>query len=399
MKDINEALPRSGRHRPQPVPGRCAADQARAARRTDQPGQPEHRPQHDRQPDLPEPGQAAHGRASTSRASAATSTSSSRGPRRCSGGRLARSADSRWACAASSTTSARSGARLGESADLRAAVPGGEYSVRGYDIRIDRPARHRHAGAARHLHRPRRQQAGAVQHRVPLRASRDRSACMAYFDAGQVQDFGQKFRMDDFVMSTGAEVRFFMPVLNVPFRLIYAHNMNSGWHLRQQPAARQGRTFPVCGGVDVLGATVDAWPGLRLYLGVRSTYVKGVCQYEGVRRQSCARFGAWCARSRGRSGARATQPPATPAPATQAPASRTAAAGAAAHHAHRPAAAALSADRAGRRDRHAARVRRTAWGQGGAAAHRGAGPEEDRGAVRAAKEAAGRQAEARDAAC
>ncbi len=27
-------------------------------------------------------------------------------------------------------------------------------------------------------------------------------------------------------MSTGAEVRFFMPVLNVPFRLIYAHNMN-----------------------------------------------------------------------------------------------------------------------------------------------------------------------------
>ena len=31
---------------------------------------------------------------------------------------------------------------------------------------------------------------------------------------------------DDFVMSTGAEVRFFMPVLNVPFRLIYARNIN-----------------------------------------------------------------------------------------------------------------------------------------------------------------------------
>ena len=29
---------------------------------------------------------------------------------------------------------------------------------------------------------------------------------------------------DDFMMSTGAEIRFFMPVLNVPFRLIYAHN-------------------------------------------------------------------------------------------------------------------------------------------------------------------------------
>jgi hypothetical protein len=27
-----------------------------------------------------------------------------------------------------------------------------------------------------------------------------------------------------FKVSTGAEVRFFMPVLNVPFRLIFAHN-------------------------------------------------------------------------------------------------------------------------------------------------------------------------------
>jgi outer membrane translocation and assembly module TamA len=49
---------------------------------------------------------------------------------------------------------------------------------------------------------------------------------LGYFDAGQVRDFGEKFRMNDFVMSTGVEVRFFMPVLNVPFRLIYAHNMN-----------------------------------------------------------------------------------------------------------------------------------------------------------------------------
>jgi outer membrane protein assembly factor BamA len=49
---------------------------------------------------------------------------------------------------------------------------------------------------------------------------------LGYFDAGQVKDFGQSFAIDSFVMSTGAEVRFFMPVLNVPFRLIYAHNMN-----------------------------------------------------------------------------------------------------------------------------------------------------------------------------
>jgi hypothetical protein len=49
---------------------------------------------------------------------------------------------------------------------------------------------------------------------------------MGYFDAGQVKDFNQGFTTKDFVMSTGVEVRFFMPVLNVPFRLIYAHNMN-----------------------------------------------------------------------------------------------------------------------------------------------------------------------------
>ena len=35
---------------------------------------------------------------------------------------------------------------------------------------------------------------------------------------------GQNFRWKDFRTSTGAEVRFFMPVLNVPFRLIFAYN-------------------------------------------------------------------------------------------------------------------------------------------------------------------------------
>jgi len=45
-----------------------------------------------------------------------------------------------------------------------------------------------------------------------------------YYDAGQVQNSGRKFAFDDFKTSTGAEVRFFMPVLNVPFRLIFAYN-------------------------------------------------------------------------------------------------------------------------------------------------------------------------------
>ena len=45
-----------------------------------------------------------------------------------------------------------------------------------------------------------------------------------FYDAGQVQDTGLRFRTKDFKTSTGAEIRFFMPVLNVPFRLIFAHN-------------------------------------------------------------------------------------------------------------------------------------------------------------------------------
>jgi outer membrane protein insertion porin family len=47
-----------------------------------------------------------------------------------------------------------------------------------------------------------------------------------FFDAGQAFLEGQGFRFKDLRTSTGAELRFIMPVLNVPFRLIYALNPN-----------------------------------------------------------------------------------------------------------------------------------------------------------------------------
>ena len=69
---------------------------------------------------------------------------------------------------------------------------------------------------------------------------------IAFYDAGQVQSGptlrgpgayvpdggslatvvvpGGDFTWQDFKTSTGLEVRFFMPVLNVPFRLIFAYN-------------------------------------------------------------------------------------------------------------------------------------------------------------------------------
>jgi outer membrane protein insertion porin family len=53
----------------------------------------------------------------------------------------------------------------------------------------------------------------------PLRA-------LLFFDAGQAFLEGEPIRVQDFRISTGAELRFIMPVLNVPFRLIYAWNPN-----------------------------------------------------------------------------------------------------------------------------------------------------------------------------
>ena len=54
----------------------------------------------------------------------------------------------------------------------------------------------------------------------PLRA-------VLFFDAGQAyaENTGWSFSMfKDLRTSTGAEMRFFVPVLNVPFRLIWAYN-------------------------------------------------------------------------------------------------------------------------------------------------------------------------------
>jgi outer membrane protein insertion porin family len=45
-----------------------------------------------------------------------------------------------------------------------------------------------------------------------------------FYDAGQAFAEGQNINLRQLRTSTGAELRFIMPVLNVPFRLIYAWN-------------------------------------------------------------------------------------------------------------------------------------------------------------------------------
>jgi outer membrane protein assembly factor BamA len=113
---------------------------------------------------------------------------------------------------------------------------GGEYSVRGFDIRTIGPQADNGIvlGGDKSL-------LFNVEEQItiagPVRA-------ILFYDAGQVQPGpttqnrlfvplgeantlhvpGKNFAWQDFKTSTGLEIRFFMPVLNVPFRLIFAYN-------------------------------------------------------------------------------------------------------------------------------------------------------------------------------
>jgi outer membrane protein insertion porin family len=116
---------------------------------------------------------------------------------------------------------------------------GGEYSIRGFDIRTigpQDPVTGLVLGGNKSLLFNLEEQ---ITIAGPVRL-------IAFYDAGQVQSGpvlqgpgayvpdggslattvvpGAGFNMQGFKTSTGLEVRFFMPVLNVPFRLIFAYN-------------------------------------------------------------------------------------------------------------------------------------------------------------------------------
>jgi outer membrane protein insertion porin family len=115
---------------------------------------------------------------------------------------------------------------------------GGEYSVRGFDIRSIGPQSSNGVvvGGNKSLLFNFEEMISIAG---PVRA-------ILFYDAGQVQPGtelarplpftpdgsffgnslipGKTFNWDDFKTSTGVEIRFFMPVLNVPFRLIFAMN-------------------------------------------------------------------------------------------------------------------------------------------------------------------------------
>jgi outer membrane protein insertion porin family len=116
---------------------------------------------------------------------------------------------------------------------------GGEYSIRGFDIRTvgpQDPVTGLVLGGNKSL-------LFNIEEQITIAGP---VRLIAFYDAGQVQPGptlqgppafvlpgqsiativqpGTSFNLKDFKTSTGLEVRFFMPVLNVPFRLIFAYN-------------------------------------------------------------------------------------------------------------------------------------------------------------------------------
>jgi outer membrane protein insertion porin family len=158
---------------------------------------------------------------------------------------------------------------------------GGEYSIRGFDIRSvgpTVPGSQIVLGGNKSL----------LFNAEYLISIANPVRLILFFDAGQVRDFGQSFSWKEdlttlvyptppllvdpfasvsltegttlpsakaevigqtnaFKTSTGLEVRFFMPVLNVPFRLIYSFNPSRDGVLDNnlQPAKSQGFRFAV----------------------------------------------------------------------------------------------------------------------------------------------------------
>jgi outer membrane protein insertion porin family len=100
-------------------------------------------------------------------------------------------------------------------------VLGGGYSVRGYDLRTIGPS----DPTGRVVIGGNKSLLFNAEYLINIAGP---VRLILFYDAGQVKDTGQRFATNGFITSTGAEIRFFMPVLNVPFRLIFADNAQRG---------------------------------------------------------------------------------------------------------------------------------------------------------------------------
>ncbi|HSK08907.1 MAG TPA: outer membrane protein assembly factor BamA, partial [Vicinamibacterales bacterium] len=112
---------------------------------------------------------------------------------------------------------------------------GGEYSIRGFDIRTVGPKLDNGlvVGGNKTL-------LFNAEYLITIAGP---VRLVMFYDAGQALDEGQRFAMNQFRTSTGAEIRFFMPVLNVPFRLIAAYNPQREGVLNNNLLPQKGFNF------------------------------------------------------------------------------------------------------------------------------------------------------------
>ncbi|MCP4146560.1 MAG: outer membrane protein assembly factor BamA, partial [bacterium] len=93
---------------------------------------------------------------------------------------------------------------------------GGEQSIRGFDIYRIGPKNENGAniGGSKAFY-------FNLEYQIPIN---QQFSFIFYYDIGNAYDYGQKFDLNDVYKSMGLELRVFVPMLNVPFRLIFAYN-------------------------------------------------------------------------------------------------------------------------------------------------------------------------------
>ena len=93
---------------------------------------------------------------------------------------------------------------------------GGERSIRGFDIyRIGpRNAYGAVVGGNKALYLN-------LEYLIPLN---QQVSFVFFYDVGNAYDFGEPINLKNLYSSTGMELKIFVPMLNVPFRLIFSYN-------------------------------------------------------------------------------------------------------------------------------------------------------------------------------
>ena len=96
---------------------------------------------------------------------------------------------------------------------------GGEQSIRGYEIYTigprDPESNYIYGGTKAFFFN--------AEYSIPLN---DQVSFVAFYDVGNAYDTGVPISLDNVYQSAGLEVKVFIPMLNVPFRLIFSYNSN-----------------------------------------------------------------------------------------------------------------------------------------------------------------------------